>query len=48
MGLPGLCGPLARYSEMIDGTYTLEDVLFMHSVLDEIVYQKEVKENAGK
>ncbi|CUR48496.1 hypothetical protein BN2364_4055 [Alloalcanivorax xenomutans] len=30
---------MARWSDMTDGTYTLEDVKEMHSVLDEVAYQ---------
>lgn len=26
---------------MIDGTYTLEDIKMMHSVMDELLYQRE-------
>jgi hypothetical protein len=33
--------PLAQWSDMIDGTYDLQDVKEMHSVMDEILYQKE-------
>lgn len=31
---------------MIDGTYTLEDIKMMHSVMDELLYQRE-KAHAG-
>ncbi|MGM7765251.1 hypothetical protein, partial [Yersinia enterocolitica] len=30
------CPPLARWSDMLDGTYTIDDVQLMHDVLDEI------------
>lgn len=32
--------PLATWREMIDGTLDLVDVMQMHSVLDEIEYQR--------
>ncbi|MEQ9722247.1 hypothetical protein ABQG65_13805 [Yersinia alsatica] len=31
------CQPLARWSDMLDGTYIIDDVQQMHDVLDEIV-----------
>ncbi|MGO3395299.1 MAG: DUF6889 family protein [Serratia proteamaculans] len=32
-----LCPSLAKWSDMIDGTYSLEDVQAMHDVLDEVI-----------
>ncbi len=40
VGIEGACPPLARWSDMLDGTYSLEDVKQMHSVMDEIAYQR--------
>jgi len=40
VGIPGVTNPLARWSDMIDGTYTLEDVHQMHCVMDEVIHQR--------
>ena len=45
MGVGDACPPLARWSEMNDGTLDLEDLKQMHSVMDEIVYQRERARN---
>lgn len=41
VGVNNLCPPLAKWSEMLDGTLDLADVKEMHSVMDELIYQKE-------
>lgn len=35
------CPPLAKWSDMIDGTYELTDLLKMHDVMDEIAQRLE-------
>ena len=45
VGIQGLVEPLAKWSDMIDGTYQLKDVKDMHSVMDEILHQKELTQN---
>lgn len=47
VGIYGVCSPLASWSDMIDGTYTLEDVKDMHSVMDELVYQRDRIDGRG-
>jgi len=45
VGIEGLSPPLARWSDMLDGTYTLEDVQQMHCVMDELIHQREASRN---
>jgi len=40
-----MCPPLARWSDMLDGTYDLGDVKRMHAVLDELINQREANNN---
>src|SRR5690606_9406472 len=46
-GLGQRCPPLARWSDMLDGTYDLTDVLQMHCVMDEIEHQVELARAAS-
>lgn len=46
MGIEGIIPPLAKWSDMTDGTYTLEDVKEMHSVMDELIHQREKARDA--
>lgn len=40
VGLVDLCPPLARWSDMIDGTYDLMDVYEMHRVMDDLEHMR--------
>lgn len=44
-GLGETCPPLAKWSDMLDGTYDLADVQMMHCVMDEIEHQVERARN---
>ena len=37
-----MCPPLCRWAELQDGTYDLTDVQDMHSVMDEMIHQREL------
>lgn len=45
-GIEGICPPLAKWSDMLDGTYDIADVKLMHSVMDEKSHQFEEARNA--
>lgn len=36
-GAGDACPPLAKWSDMLDGTYTIEDVQAMHDAIDELI-----------
>lgn len=36
-GITNICVPLAKWSDMLDGTYCIEDVLAMNVVMDEML-----------
>ncbi|MCT8353941.1 MULTISPECIES: hypothetical protein [Photorhabdus] len=36
-GAGDACPPLAKWSDMLDGTYTIDDVQAMHAVMDDLV-----------
>lgn len=42
-----VCPPLARWSDMTDGTYSIEDVQMMHDAIDDLLDATE-KARAGK
>ncbi len=44
VGVEGICPPLCCYKELIDGTYTLENVLLFNITIDDLVtqYKKEI------
>mgnify|MGYP000297073889 CR=1 FL=1 len=48
MGIEGLCPPLAKWSDMLDGTYDIADVKEMHSVMDEVIHQREKAQQNGR
>lgn len=37
LGAGDACPPLAKWSDMIDGTYTIDDVQAMHDVIEEAI-----------
>ncbi|MFE8049314.1 hypothetical protein [Brenneria goodwinii] len=37
MGAGDACPPLAKWSDMLDGTYTIDDVQSMHAVIEEAI-----------
>lgn len=37
VGAGSVCPPLAHWSDMIDGTYTIDDVQMMHIAMDEVM-----------
>jgi len=37
-GIVGVCPPLCQWSELEDGTYTLEHVLRFHYAMDELLH----------
>lgn len=37
VGIDGLCPPLCKYSDLLDGTYTLADVERFNVTIDELV-----------
>ena len=36
VGVPGLCPPMAKWSDMTDGTYNLTEVWKMNKVLEKV------------
>ena len=41
VGLPGLVPPLAKWSDVMDGTYSLADFEMFNQTLDEILIARE-------
>jgi len=41
VGAGDACPPLAKWSDMLDGTYAIDDVQAMHDVLDDLIEQFE-------
>ena len=44
-GIAGLCGPLCRWSDLEDGTYTLEHVLRFNYAMDELTHYHRPRES---
>ncbi|RTQ01301.1 hypothetical protein EKN38_13080 [Enterobacter sp. WCHEn045836] len=36
-GIGNLCPPLAAWSDMTDGTYSIEEVQMMHDAMDDLI-----------
>ncbi|PNF10546.1 hypothetical protein A6J71_10455 [Enterobacter cancerogenus] len=36
-GVGNICQPLARWTEMTDGTYSIEEVQMMHDAMDDLL-----------
>ena len=41
VGINGICPPLCRYSDLLDGTYSIADVERFNVTMDEIIKANE-------